>query len=89
MSIPTAEANGTTLGVSITTAAGKSMNIPLATMIRFLNRRASRGLRGRLIVYVTAGCVLLLFCGSLAILDAERRPVGLVHIHDLLRHGLN
>ena len=44
----------------------------LATMLRFLNRRASRGLRGRLIVYVSAGCVLLLFCSSLAILDAER-----------------
>ncbi len=44
----------------------------LATMIRFLNRRASRTLRGRVAVYGTVGCALLLFCGSLAILDAER-----------------
>lgn len=44
----------------------------LATMIRFLNRRASRSLRGRLVIYAAAGCALLLFCGSLAILDAER-----------------
>lgn len=49
----------------------------LATMIRFLNRRASRGLRGRLVIYAGAGCALLLFCGSLAILDAERaNPQG-------------
>ena len=48
----------------------------LAALLRILNRRASAGLRGRLVVYVAGGAVLLAFCGALAVLDAERGHPG-------------
>jgi len=38
-----AEANGTNMGVSNKTAAGKSMNIPVANMIRFIAKMMSQG----------------------------------------------
>jgi voltage-gated potassium channel len=44
----------------------------LATLLAVLNRRASTNLRGRVAIYVAGGSALLAFCGSLAVLDAER-----------------
>jgi voltage-gated potassium channel len=44
----------------------------LVTLLTVINRRASTGLRGRVVVYVAGGSVLLAFCGALAVLDAER-----------------
>jgi voltage-gated potassium channel len=41
-------------------------------LLRALNRSATDNLRGRIAVYVGGAAVLLLFCGSLAMLDAER-----------------
>jgi voltage-gated potassium channel len=44
----------------------------LASLFKVMNRKASTGLRGRVAIYVLGGSVLLAFCGSLAVLDAER-----------------
>jgi voltage-gated potassium channel len=44
----------------------------LVTLLTVINRRASTGLRGRVVIYVAGGSVLLAFCGALAVLDAER-----------------
>ena len=44
----------------------------LVTLLAVLNRQASSGLRGRIVVYVAGGSLLLAFCGALAVLDAER-----------------
>lgn len=44
----------------------------LVTLLSVLNRRAITGLRGRVAVYVAGGSSLLVFCGALAVLDAER-----------------
>jgi voltage-gated potassium channel len=44
----------------------------LVTLLKVLNRRATSGLRGRVVVYVIGGAALLAFCGALAVLDAER-----------------
>lgn len=44
----------------------------LAPLLRVLNRRASRGLRGQVAVYVAGGSALVAFCGALAVLEAER-----------------
>jgi voltage-gated potassium channel len=44
----------------------------LVMLLRVLNRTATNSLRGRIAVYVAGGTALLLFCGALAVLDAER-----------------
>jgi voltage-gated potassium channel len=44
----------------------------LLMLLRALNRRASSSLRGRIAIYVVSATALLLFCASLAVLDAER-----------------
>jgi voltage-gated potassium channel len=48
----------------------------LVMLLRALNRSATASLRGRLAIYVSGGTVLLLFCASLAVLDAERTRAG-------------
>lgn len=48
----------------------------LAALLKILNRRASAGLRGKLVVYVAGGALLLAFCGALTVLDAERGHPG-------------
>ena len=44
----------------------------LATLLSVLNRQATANLRGRVATYVAGGSVLVGFCGSLAVLNAER-----------------
>lgn len=44
----------------------------LVMLLKALNRSATTGLRGRIAIYVGGGTILLLFCASLAVLDAER-----------------
>jgi len=44
----------------------------LAALPSVLNRHATANLRGRVAIYVAGGSALLAFCGSLAVLDAER-----------------
>ncbi len=47
----------------------------LVVLLKVLNRRAADSLHGRIAVYVSGATVLLVFCASLAVLDAERgRP---------------
>ncbi|GAA3819633.1 potassium channel family protein [Cellulomonas soli] len=46
--------------------------IRFVTLLSVLNRNSSRGLRGRVVVYVVAGTSLLVLCGALAVTDAER-----------------
>ena len=41
-------------------------------LLRALNRRATDSLHGRIATYVVGATTLLIFCGSLAVLDAER-----------------
>ena len=48
----------------------------LVMLLKALNRGATNSLRGRIAVYVAGGTALLLFCGALAILDAERGHPG-------------
>lgn len=45
-------------------------------LVNILSRRTGTSLRGRVGVYVTGSMVLLLFVGSLAVLDAERDAAG-------------
>jgi voltage-gated potassium channel len=45
----------------------------LVTLLRFLDRRATSGLRGKVLAYVIGGSTLLALVGSLAVLDAERQ----------------
>jgi voltage-gated potassium channel len=45
----------------------------LVMLLRVLNRSATDSLRGRVAIYVGGASVLLVFCASLAELDAERR----------------
>ena len=45
----------------------------LVTLIRFLDRRATSGLRGKVMAYVLGGSTLLALVGALAVLDAERQ----------------
>jgi voltage-gated potassium channel len=52
----------------------------LVMLLRILNRRATTGLRGRIAIYVSGATVLLLFCASLAVLNAERGHPG-ANIH--------
>jgi voltage-gated potassium channel len=44
----------------------------LVVLLRVLNRRATDSLRGRVALYVGGATVIILFCASLAVLDAER-----------------
>jgi voltage-gated potassium channel len=44
----------------------------LIPLLMVINRRAQGRLRGRVVVYVVGGAVLLAFCAALAVLDAER-----------------
>lgn len=44
----------------------------LATLLTFLNRKASTNLRGKVAIYVAGGSTLIAFCAALAVLDAER-----------------
>jgi voltage-gated potassium channel len=44
----------------------------LVMLLRVLNRTATDSLRGRVAIYVSGAAVLLVFCASLAELDAER-----------------
>lgn len=48
----------------------------LVMLLRVLNRRATDSLRGRVAVYTAGGAAILLFCGALAVLDAERHARG-------------
>jgi voltage-gated potassium channel len=48
----------------------------LLVLLRMLNRRATASLRGRVMGYVAASSTLVLFCASLAMLDAERQHPG-------------
>lgn len=48
----------------------------LLMLLRVLNRRAASSLHGRVGVYVSASGLILLFCASLAVLDAERGHHG-------------
>lgn len=48
----------------------------LVMLLRVLNRTATTSLRGRIAVYVAAGTALMVFCGALATLDAERGHPG-------------
>ena len=44
----------------------------LIPVLLVINRRAQTRLRGRVAIYVAGGAALLVFCASLAVLDAER-----------------
>jgi voltage-gated potassium channel len=44
----------------------------LVTILKFLNRGASRGLHGRVAVYVVTATVMVVLVGGLAMLDVER-----------------
>lgn len=48
----------------------------LILLLKALNRGAIDTLRGRMAIYVAGGTILLLVCGSLAVLDAERGHPG-------------
>lgn len=48
----------------------------LVALFRVVNRRATVGLRGRVVSYVAGGSLLLWFVASLAVLDAERLAPG-------------
>jgi voltage-gated potassium channel len=44
----------------------------LVMLLRVLNRRVAATLRGKILLYGMTSAVLLVFCGALAMLDAER-----------------
>jgi voltage-gated potassium channel len=48
----------------------------LVVLLSVLNRAGAHRLRGRVVTYVTAGTLLLLVCGALAVTDAERGRPG-------------
>ena len=48
----------------------------LVALLAVLNRTSARTLRGRVVVYVVGGTLLLLFVGALAVTDAERGAPG-------------
>ena len=48
----------------------------LVMLLRVLNRRAANDLHGRVVAYVAGSAAILLFCGALAELDAERGHQG-------------
>jgi voltage-gated potassium channel len=52
----------------------------LISLLKVLNRRATAGLRGQVAIYVAGGAALLVFCGALAVLDAEQgNPDANIH----------
>lgn len=53
----------------------------LVVLFEVLERRAADSLHGRIVVYVAGSTALLVFCSSLAVLDAERGHPG-ANIHD-------
>jgi voltage-gated potassium channel len=48
----------------------------LVMLLRVLNKGATDSLRGRIAIYVVGATTILLFCASLAVLDAERHAPG-------------
>jgi voltage-gated potassium channel len=54
----------------------------LVTLLSVVNRTTTRGLRGRVAIYVSGGAALLVLCGGLAVTDAERGASG-ASIHGL------
>jgi voltage-gated potassium channel len=48
----------------------------LMTVMSVLNRRATVSLRGQVTTYAAGAAALLMFCGALAVLDAERGAAG-------------
>lgn len=48
----------------------------LLMLLKVLNRRAAASLHGRVAAYVSGSAAILLFCASLAVLDAERGRPG-------------
>jgi voltage-gated potassium channel len=48
----------------------------LVTLLTVLGRAGSHGLRGKVAVFATGGTVLLIVCGGLAVVDAERGAPG-------------
>ena len=56
----------------------------LLALLAILNRAGANSLRGRVVVYVMGGTILLVVCGALAITDAERNRPGanIAHIGD-------
>jgi voltage-gated potassium channel len=48
----------------------------IVTMLRLLNRNATASLQGKVAVYVGSASALVVFCASLAVLDAERGHPG-------------
>jgi voltage-gated potassium channel len=48
----------------------------LVVLLEVLNRRAADSLHGKIVVYVSGATVLLVFCASLAVLNAERGQHG-------------
>jgi voltage-gated potassium channel len=50
--------------------------VRLLVLMRMINRRATASLRGRVAAYVVASAGLVLFCASLAVLEAERHNPG-------------
>jgi voltage-gated potassium channel len=56
----------------------------LLALLAILNRAGANSLRGRVIVYVVGGTLLLVVCGALAITDAERNQPGsnIEHVGD-------
>ncbi|MDQ2749635.1 MAG: potassium channel family protein [Actinomycetota bacterium] len=48
----------------------------LVMLLRVMNRRATTSLRGRVVLYVVASTGLVIFCGALAALSAERHHDG-------------
>jgi voltage-gated potassium channel len=48
----------------------------LVILLKVLHRRAADTLRGRIAIYVVGATILLVFCASLAVLDAERGHHG-------------
>ena len=48
----------------------------LLTLLHVLNRHAGTSLRGRVVIYVSGGAVMVMFLASLAVLDAERGQAG-------------
>lgn len=54
----------------------------LVVLIEVLERRAADSLHGKIVVYVAGSTSLLVFCSSLAVLDAERGHAG-ANIHNL------
>lgn len=46
-----------------------------AALLAVLNRKATRGLRGRIALYVTGGAALLAFCGSQSSIPSDPTPM--------------